>query len=81
MIQHGDRLASIGCGEPQGLKRELNLFDEAGPDRACGEGRTTHRKIVRRSFQEIQLNAHVAGQNPLAAANHDSTSPDAWAPV
>jgi len=52
------------------------LVDEPGPDCMGGEGGTTHRKIVRRSFQEIQLNAHVAGQNPLAAANHDSTSPE-----
>ena len=74
-------LPPSAAGQLKGKSEQLNLVDEAGPDRTCGEGRTTHRKIVSRSFQEIQLNADVAGQNPLAAANHDSTSPDAWPPV
>ena len=37
----------LAAANHNGHDEQMNLVDEPGPDRVCGEGRTTHQNIVR----------------------------------
>ena len=46
----------LAAANHNGHDEQMNLVDEPGPDRVCGQGRTTHRNIVK------QLSLQVANR-------------------